>query len=803
VTANSNKLVMGDGLSDVQSWSGTTTLGGTNAVLTVRSTATAAQFTLREGGGALLQVPGALTGTTLQFGTNAAGTSGTTLRLSDGATAGSATFTTLTINGSGHKVVGGATGAGRLNLNLSVATSLGSGLSLGGAGANENNFNVVKTGAGVLTLSGANTFNGFTRLDSGGGIVLANANALQNSTLTLNGGGSVVFSNGAAFTVGGLAASSSGSGFNLALTNTAGSAVALSVGGNNQSTTYAGVMSGGGSLVKAGSGTLTLTGANTYSGGTTVNGGALAGTTTGIRGNMANNAAVIFDQATAGTYGNVMSGTGTLIKRGAGTLTITNANTYSGVTSIEQGALTLNTTGSLAVESGVVMAAGAGLVINRNTASVLSNTLSGAGSLTRAGTGDLTLAASNSHTGGTFMGANNLVMGANGALGYGVFSMDSSANTSRLLLNGTTNTITGLTLAGANAQVIQNDGTGGSAGRLIFDVGAGETVASASTLIIRDRTTATNADQGTLSLVKTGAGTLDLSQINTVSTRYSGGLTISAGAVSYTNLFALGDVGSTVTLGGGKLNYAGSTDITNSRAVTLVEATTSTMENAVGNTVRHTGIISGSGSLTKTGAGTLDLAANNSYTGSTTVNAGSLIISGDQSGANGVLSVASGAILGGSGIIGGATTISGSLRPGNSIGTLTVANDVTWNAGENWVFELGAAGPSIFSPGSSDLLAITGGNSFLKGSGGPFTFDFAGSATAEGWYKLVDWAGGSTTFDVMDFAGVNLGGVYASEFAIQDNALYVNVVPEPSTYALLILAGAGLAGRVWRRRARR
>jgi len=604
-----------------------------------------------------------------------------------------------------------------------------------------------------------------------------------------------------------LAASSSGSGFNLALTNTAGSAVALSVGGNNASTTYAGVMSGGGSLVKAGSGTLTLTGANTYSGGTTVNGGALAGTTTGIRGNMANNAAVIFDQATAGTYGDVMSGTGTLIKRGAGTLTITNANTYSGVTSIEQGALTLNTTGSLAVESGVVMAAGAGLVINRNAASVLSNTLSGAGSLTRAGTGDLTLAASNSHTGGTFMGANNLVMGANGALGYGVFSMDSSANSSRLILNGTTNTITGLTLAGANAQAIQNDGTGGSAGRLIFDVGAGETVASASTLIIRDRTTATNADQGTLSLVKTGAGTLDLSQINTVSTRYSGGLTISAGAVSYTNLFALGDVSSTVTLGGGKLNYAGGTDITNSRAVTLVEATTSTMENAAGTTVRYTGAISGGGNLTKVGIGTLDLGAHNSYTGTTTVSEGTLLVNGTNSGA-GSLNVNSGATLGGSGTIGGNTVISSgaTLSPGNSPGVLDILGGLTL---EGTVFmELNGLARGT----QYDAINVGGTLDY----GGALTLNFGNTFNAGDSFNLFDFAASDGFFDSITFEGSYsgfltrnssnstwTGTIGGQNFAFYDSLGTLEVVPEPSTYALLILAAAGLAGRVWRRRVRR
>jgi fibronectin-binding autotransporter adhesin len=205
--------------------------------------------------------------------------------------------------------------------------------------------------------------------------------------------------------------------------------------------------------------------------------------------------------------------------------------------------------------------------------------------------------------------------------------------------------------------------------------------------------------------------------------------------------------------------------------------------------------------VVKIDAGKWILAGSNTYSGTTTVSAGSLIINGNNSGATGVLSVASGATLGGSGTIGGATTISGTLAPGNSIGTLTVANDVTWNGGENWVFELGAvAGPSIASPGSSDFLSITGaGSDFLKGSGSSWTFDFAGTGDL-GWYKLVEWSDGTTTFDALDFTGVNLGGVYTSEFAIQDNALYVNVVPEPSTYVLLGLAALGFGAHVLRRR---
>jgi autotransporter-associated beta strand protein len=323
---------------------------------------------------------------------------------------------------------------------------------------------------------------------------------------------------------------------------------------------------------------------------------------------------------------------------------------------------------------------------------------------------------------------------------------------------------------------------------------------------------------------------------NSVQSQDNGTLRLS-GANTYDGLTSVRD-GSTLIVGnasalgsttsGTTINNAANTTLdlngfnVGNEAITLVGANsrlvnnTSNAATASGSIITTNGQIGGSGNLTasgvissatasgftKVGTGTVTLSGNNTYTGTTTVSAGSLIVNGNQSGATGVLTVAANATLGGSGTIGGPTTISGILAPGNSIGTLTVANDVTWNSGNSWVFELGAvAGPSILSPGSSDLLAITGGNDFLKGGVGPFTFDFAGTGDF-GWYKLVDWAGGSTTFDVLDFTGVNLGGVYTSEFAIQDNALYVNVVPEPSTYALLALAAAGLGSHVIRRRRR-
>lgn len=138
------------------------------------------------------------------------------------------------------------------------------------------------SGTGIITLGRANTFSGNTRFSAGatGGarLILRHPLALQNSTVTLSADANLVFDSsvsGNAFTFGGLAAASAGTGRNLTLLNSAGTAVVLTVGGNHQSTTYRGGLSGGGSLVKTGNGTLVLAGTNIFNGPTAVNGGTL------------------------------------------------------------------------------------------------------------------------------------------------------------------------------------------------------------------------------------------------------------------------------------------------------------------------------------------------------------------------------------------------------------------------------------------------------------------------------------------------------------------------------------------------
>ncbi|MCZ4740616.1 autotransporter-associated beta strand repeat-containing protein, partial [Legionella pneumophila] len=98
--------------------------------------------------------------------------------------------------------------------------------------------------------------------------------------------------------------------------------------------TYAGVISGTGTLTKLGAGVLTLTGNHTFSGDTTISAGTLSigsgGTTGSIVGNIIDNSALIFNRSDNLTYAGVISGSGTLTKQGSGVLSLTGTNLYTG-----------------------------------------------------------------------------------------------------------------------------------------------------------------------------------------------------------------------------------------------------------------------------------------------------------------------------------------------------------------------------------------------------------------------------------------------------------------------------------------
>ena len=179
---------------------------------------------------------------------------------------------TLTVSGAGS----GSWGA--LNMNTYSLTVAGAG-NMVIAGMGDSTGGLTVNSSGVLTINGASNYTGNTLITSGT-LALGNASGIQSSTLDTSGGGTFSFGGLTSATFGGLT-----NGGSLSLTNTASAGVALSAGNNGVTTTYSGVLSGSGSLIKIGGGMLTLAGTNIYTGTTAVNGGVLvASTTAGLAG---------------------------------------------------------------------------------------------------------------------------------------------------------------------------------------------------------------------------------------------------------------------------------------------------------------------------------------------------------------------------------------------------------------------------------------------------------------------------------------------------------------------------------------
>ena len=169
--------------------------------------------------------------------------------------------------------------------------------------------------------------------------------------------------------------------------------------------TFADAISGAGSLVKSGSGTVTLDATNTYTGDTFVNGGGLVGTTDSIKGNiaLANASSVTFNQDTNRTVSNTITGNGSLTLAGSGEITLSGVNTYSGGTTVSAGKLIgaagIGVRGNIVNDAEVVFT-GSG---------TYAGNMSGAGLMTKTGAGDLLLTGSSSYAGGTNLNEGTLV----------------------------------------------------------------------------------------------------------------------------------------------------------------------------------------------------------------------------------------------------------------------------------------------------------------------------------------------------------------------------------------------------------
>ncbi|HAK2161455.1 TPA: fibronectin-binding autotransporter adhesin ShdA [Salmonella enterica] len=339
-------------------------------------------------------------------------------------------------NYSGGTTISGGTLTADHADSLGTGTIANSGVLQVGEGELENTLSgsgsLVKTGTGELTLSGDNTYSGGTTI-SGGTLTADHADSLGTGTIansgvlqvgegelenTLSGTGSLVKTGTGELTLSGDNSYSGGTTITGG-TLTADHADSLGSGDiDNSGVLQVGegelenTLSGTGSLVKTGTGELTLSGDNTYSGGTTITGGTLTADHADSLGTGAiANSGVL--QVGEGEMENTLSGTGSLVKTGTGELTLSGDNTYSGGTTISGGTLTADHADSL----------GTGTIANSGVLQVgegeLENTLSGAGLLVKTGTGELTLSGDNSYSGATTITDGTLIAANVNALGSG------------------------------------------------------------------------------------------------------------------------------------------------------------------------------------------------------------------------------------------------------------------------------------------------------------------------------------------------------------------------------------------------
>ncbi|EAP0223460.1 AIDA autotransporter-like protein ShdA, partial [Salmonella enterica] len=477
---------------------------------------------------------------------------------------------------------------------------------------------VVKSGDGALTLSGANSYSGGT-LISDGTLVASNVEALGTGDVTddavlelntggdfdnaISGSGQVVKSGDETLTLSGSNTYTGGtliSGGTLVASNvealgsgdvTNDAVLELNTGG-----TFDNVISGSGQVVKSGDDALTLSGANTYTGGTTINDGTLVATSVDAlgTGDVTDNATLELN--TGGTFDNAISGSGQVVKSGDKMLTLSGANSYSGGTLISDGTLVASNVESL----------GTGDVTNNatlelNTGGDFTNNISGSGQVVKSGDETLTLSGSNTYTGGTTINDGTLVATSVEALGSGDVTNDAvlALNTGGDFANnigGTGSVVKSgdetLTLSGSNTYT---GGTLISSGTLVANdvnaLGTGD-VTDNATLMLNTGGDFINNIGGTGRVEKSGDDTLTLSGSNS----YTGGTLISSGTLVATNVDALG-----------------SGDVTDN--ATLELNTGGTFDNA----------ISGSGQVVKSGDETLTLSGANSYTGGTLISGGTLV----------------------------------------------------------------------------------------------------------------------------------------------------------------------------------
>ncbi|BBT18129.1 hypothetical protein WP8S17C03_41780 [Metapseudomonas otitidis] len=615
----------------------------------------------------------------------------------------------------GNEAIGNLSGAGSVTLgSFSLTSTQTADTTFSGSISGTGGVVFSQSGSATYstTLSGTNTYTGATLLANYAWLKLnGDASMADNNVVRVNGNSVLTLLSNQ--TIGSLASNNANASIQLG-------SYTLTAGGDNTTTSVLGVISGTGSLVKQGSGTLTLSGSNTYGGTTTVSGGTLSisgdgnlggdtvilagGTVLDVSGaTTINNAIVLTGNSSIGnsnavTLSGAISGAYDLTKTGSGTLTLSGSNSY-GATTVSAGTLSVSSDGNLG--SGAVnLAAGSTLLVSSATIdnaivlggnatvsaaanATLSGVISGAFTLTKSGVNTLTLSGSNTY-GATTVSAGTLSVASDSNLG-----------------NGTVTLASGSTLAVTSATTIDN----------------AIALSGSATVNTGADTTLSGVISGSNSLTKSGASTLTLTGSNT----FTGSTSVNAGTLS---------VASDANLGAGALNLANGTtlQITGNTTIDNALALTGLVTVNAGAAATLSGTISGTGSLTKTGASNLTLSGSNTNSGTTTVAAGTLVVDGST---NSATTVASGATLAGSGTLGGDVTVQsgGTLSPGGAgVATLTVNGNLTLASGSTLALDIngttaGTGYDRVVVNGAVDVsgatLAVTHG--YAAGSGDSYT----------------------------------------------------------------------------------
>jgi autotransporter-associated beta strand protein len=552
-----------------------------------------------------------------------------------------------------------------------------------------NNFNLTKVGPNEIWLSdvGSSGLGNITITEGLLGLQTNTTLGNPTNTLTINSGSSLGLSVTGTNLLSKVLNMSAGRIYNVLGSNSLAGVTTLTAsntfdiaGGTDL--TLSGNMSGSGSLNKFGTGSLVLTGTNVFTGYTYLNAGVIQVGNGGVSGAIGtgpvtNDAQIVFFRTNDFAFTNAVYGTGSMVKKGAGIVTLSGSNSYNGLTTISAGTLKVGSSSALGMTNfGTVI--GNSATLDLNGFSIGEETLTSVQGL--------------------------------GVAEHGAIINTGSAQTNAIRWL----TLTGNTVFGGTGRWDIRGPIGGNNGF---------------------------SGQG-FTLSKTGNNQIWLANLGNVNL---GDIFIDAGLLGFEGSTFPGNPAKTVRVSGATLGIFG----TGTNLDKVWVFSDGTLSNAAGaNTLNGTVSLSGvnlfnissgsslamngpcsnTGSLTKTGTGTLVLNVNNSYTGKTIINAGTLTVSSsaaigssisvqvdagavlDGASAGGLV-INSGRTLLGNGTVSGNTTVNGTLSPGITIGRLSFQHSLIL-AGTT-ALDVSHTGPLLTNDSVSVLGALTLGGSLI------------------------------------------------------------------------------------------